>query len=184
MPEFLHLPIFAPLSPELAEWMIALIRDRLTVTNGPAEAYDLVGEAIERRGRPVSFLPLPEQARLGRWFQAAPAREMLETIAVIAGLAPAPAPVRSRFKPATPDQLALIREAQVKLEMDFTPMFDSMSAWQADSVLKGLIVVSEVLQQTGDRHFHPRDLRLAVRRYLIDHPEAAGGRRPRPSNRA
>lgn len=159
---FAALPVFTSLSMELSEWTVALIRQELSYDPDPDAVYDRISLLIGEQHRPVSHLTLQEQGRLAHWFTRVPVRQMVDAIALVQS----GEPPRPPFKPATPTQLALIREAQRELLLDLEPLFPQLSAWGADCLIKGMVVVSEVTRQTGDRHFHPRELRQAVRVFL------------------
>jgi hypothetical protein len=75
-------------------------------------------------------------------------------------------PVPHRCRAPTAEQLRIIEEAQGEVGLDSRPFLPQLTSWQADVLIKGILVVSEVQRPTGDRHFIPRDLRLAIREYV------------------
>jgi hypothetical protein len=83
---------------------------------------------------------------------------------------------RKEHPRATNEQLAIIEEAQSEVGLDFSAMFPHLTSWMADAVIKGIVVISEVQRQTGDRHFPLRDVRAAIREYTSQ----SGSRPSRP----
>jgi hypothetical protein len=67
---------------------------------------------------------------------------------------------------ATAEQIAIILDAQEEVSLDFTRFADQLTSWEADSLIKGLVAISEIQRQTGDRHFPLKALRMAIREYI------------------
>lgn len=67
---------------------------------------------------------------------------------------------------ATPEQVSIILDAQREVGLDFTRFLDQFTSWEADAIIKAVVLLSEIQRQTGDRHFPLREVRLAVRQYI------------------
>jgi len=163
MNEFSDNPIFFALQPDLnvptaralralhAEW----------IYDNPEDMYDDVREQTYE-GSLIAGLSAEDNRRLCQWMHQAPVRDFVAALTqTFWARRPANTP-----RLATEGQLRIITEAQGDAEVDFTPFFGQLTSWQADLLIKGILVVSEVKRCTGDRHFQPRDLRRAIREYL------------------
>ena len=174
MPEFSKHQLLFSLQPDLnvlvATWITDLT-DRY-IYDDAYTLYDDLKQSILRLK--AGELPEAEIKRLRDWLDVTPVKSMIVALNERGGWGRA-----QRMPPkATADQLRIIEEAQREVGLDFTRLFDELTTWEADCIIKGAVTVSEVQRQTGDRHFALRDLRAAIRNHLVD-PAPSKGRAPR-----
>lgn len=147
----LNVPVVVALKALHAEW----------IYDGPEDMYDDVREKVHE-GFLLTGLSNEDTRRLCQWVDRAPSREFIAALTAAFWGKPSAASPR----PATEGQLRIITEAQTDAEVDFTPFFSQLTSWQADTIIKGLIAISEIQRCTGSRQFNPRHLRTAIRNYI------------------
>ena len=67
---------------------------------------------------------------------------------------------------ATDRQLGAIVELQDEVQTDFYEYLHELDSIQADILLKGMVTISEIKRQTGDRKFPLRDVRASIRNFV------------------
>lgn len=73
---------------------------------------------------------------------------------------------------ATPEQIKIILESQEEVGVFWSEaQLKELTRWQADTIIKGLMVRSEVKRATGHYDYPIRRLRRAVRDELLGKPE-------------
>ena len=166
--EFSKHRVLFELQPELnirvATWVATLLE-----TYYYSDLYDLYEDLRQLILDPSTKASLGEDKfnKIRYWLDHTPVRDVVGALYERGGWSK-----NNKVPPkVTPEQLEIIEETQREVGVDFSPVFDQLSSWQGDVICKGLVVVSEVQKQTGNRHFKIRDLRRSIRQYIQDNYE-------------
>lgn len=178
---FEHLA-FASLSTKLRTfvltWLDEIVRstDDATLDSVIEDFSTLLYEGLDQ----IASVSRADANKIIQWYETVEPALLDSAVLAMLSLRRSPArdEPRRTFRAATPEQLRIIEEAQGEVGLDFRPFFPQLTSWQADCIIKGCVVVSEVQRQTGDRHFALRELRLAIRDYLVNRDGEP--RRPNP----
>lgn len=164
MTEFSKHPVLLSLEPQLNLTVAYWVNDLTEryIYDDVYTLYDDLRRVIMRLT--PDDMPVDQITRLTNWLDVTPIADIIAALRERGGWGRSNKP---RPK-ATPAQLQIIEEAQYKVGLDFTRFFDELTTWEADIIIKGCIVVSEVFRQTGDRHFPLRDLRLSISSYILN----------------
>lgn len=163
---FLSLP--RGLRPVVAGWIEDLVYNYANIPD-LGECVIAVFDALQNMvyGDPGVALPVWVEEAIQAWAQEVDEVDLMDAIRTASRVERDSTRQNSKgFKKATPEQLKIILEAQKEVGLDFTSFFDTLTSWQADAIIKGIIVISEVQRITGDRHFQLRDIRAAVRDFI------------------
>lgn len=63
-------------------------------------------------------------------------------------------------------QKAIILESQVEVDVSFTHVLYLLTGWQADVIIKGLVIASELQRQTGSKYITSTCIRLSIKDYV------------------
>jgi hypothetical protein len=166
------------LQPLLLDWLADLARAiAVPEPGGLLEELDCM---VWGTSSLVRTTPQDALTEIREWLDAVVDAELLALMALMLERC-------NRYKPiprATPDQIRIIQESQEEVGVFWTEMqLRDMTRWQADTVIKGLMVRSEVRRATGAYDYPIRSLRQAVRQDLGDMPVDDRRRSFRPKPR-
>ena len=71
------------------------------------------------------------------------------------------------LRKATTEQIRIIQETQREVSLDFSRFLGDLTSWEADAIIKGVVLISEIQRHTGDRHFPLREVRKAIRNHIL-----------------
>jgi len=72
---------------------------------------------------------------------------------------------------ATDRQIEAIYDLQPEVQADFTEFYYLLDSVQADIILKGMVIISEIKRVKKTRNMSLRDIRYALRKYIQARPE-------------
>ena len=156
-------PLSLPLRDRVAGWIEALAHQ--AVDCDPDGVLEDLDDLVYGDGEAVRALNAGELGLLKSWLEKTDEEKLL-------GLMTQALHHQGkdrRVPRATPEQLQIILETQVEVGVRWSEKeLRRLTSWQADVLIKGLIVVSEVQRLTGDRRFGIKALRQAVRTQFPD----------------
>lgn len=166
-------PALEPLPPKLREIVAVWVEDlaKASLEPDPLVVLQNLDNLVFGHSASARALPAPDLDQIQEWLDD---REHEAPIKALAGTALQAAGKTRRIPQATPEQIKIILEAQEEVGVFWTrAQLEEMTRWQADTVIKGLMVRSEVRRFTGTYDYPIRRLRHAVRSELtqLNQPE-------------
>lgn len=156
--------VFKSLPAGLREIVVGWVRELVTlaVDFDPEVTLERLDD-LAWKGEAARGLPAEQLSAIQIWLES---REEEELLAMVIQAFHEQGKTR-RLPRATPEQIEIILESQEQLGIRWTGAeLKRLTSWQADVLIKGLIVVHEVKRLTGSRQFTIRQLRQALRTSL------------------